>query len=87
MMGLLASHFSRSGDGVVREMLVLNVNFSFKLPVFAQQDILLQWRVSSVEWKVRLGGVLAQLDGNAAVAGAHASVIGRCSILVKEVLA
>lgn len=87
MMGLLATHFSRGGDGVKREMLCLNMNFAFKAPVFADQDIRLVWRVSSVEWKVRLNGVLAQLDGTAAVGVGHPAVISRGSILVKEVLA
>ena len=87
MMGLLATHFSRGGDGVKREMLCLNMNFAFKAPVFADQDILLVWRVSTVEWKSRLNGVLAQLDGTAAVGAGHPAVISRGSILVKEVLA
>jgi acyl dehydratase len=87
MMGILATHFSRSGDGVQREMLCLNMNFAFKQPVFADQDIRLQWRVSAVEWKSRLNGVLAQLDGSAAVASGHPAVVARGSILVKEVLA
>jgi len=87
MMGMLATHFSRSGDGVQREMLLLNMNFAFKAPIFADQDVRLQWRVSSVEWKSRLNGVLAQLDGMAAVAAGHPAVVGRGSILVKEVLA
>lgn len=86
MMGMLASHFSRSGDGVQREMLCLNMNFAFKAPVFADQDIRLEWRVSTVEWKARLNGVLAQLDGTASVRGGHPAVVARGSILVKEVL-
>ena len=87
MMGLLATHFSRKSDGVQREMLCLNMNFAFKAPVFADQDIKLEWRVSAVEWKARLNGVLAQLDGTAAAGAGHPAVVARGSILVKELLA
>ncbi len=84
LMGLLATHFSRNSDGVQREMLCLNMNFAFKAPVFADQELRLQWRVASVEWKTRLNGVLAQLDGSATVGVGHPAVIGRGTILVKE---
>ena len=87
MMGMLATHFSRGGDGVQREMLCLNMNFAFKAPVFADQEIRLQWRVANVEWKARLNGALAQLEGNASVGTNHPALIARGSILVKEVLA
>ena len=87
MMGMLATHFSRSDDGVQREMLCLNMNFAFKAPVFADQEIRLQWRVATVEWKSRLNGVLAQLDGSAGVNAAHPAVVARGAILVKEILA
>jgi acyl dehydratase len=83
MMGLLASHFSRNDDGVEREMLCLNVNFAFKQPVLAEQDVLLQWTVASAEWHNKLQGMLTQLDGTAIVEGHKPSVIGRATILVK----
>ena len=84
MMGLLATHFSRASDGLRREMLCLNFNFSFKLPVFADQDLLLNWKVASAEWNGKLGGVLAHLDGTATVVRSHPAVIARGTILVKE---
>lgn len=86
LMGLLATHFSRSDDGVAREMLCLNMNFSFKEPVFAERDLSLHWRVTHVEWKTRLGGMLAQLDGSASQRGSSIAVVARGTILVKSPL-
>lgn len=83
MMGLVASHFSRDDDGVARDMLSLNYNFAFKQPVFADQDLLIQWRVTSVEWNGRLGGMIGHLDGSAGVKGARPSVVGRGTVLVQ----
>ena len=83
LMGLLATHFSRSEDGLRREMLCLNVNFAFKHPVFADQDITLRWRVAGLEWKDRLGGFVVQLDGSAGVARAQPALVARGTILVK----
>jgi acyl dehydratase len=82
LMGLLATHFSRADDGVAREMLCLNMNFAFKHPVFADQEIVLQWRVSNAAWNAKLNGILAHLDGRAAVARAHPAVVARGTILV-----
>ena len=65
-----------------REMLCLNLNFAFKGPVFAEQDIVLRWRVTSVEPNAKLQGVLAQLDGIAAVARGKPLVVARGTILV-----
>jgi acyl dehydratase len=104
LMGLLATYFSRAAhadahahadantlaqlDGIEREMLCLNMNFAFKHPVFADQDIALQWRVASIDWKDALRGCLVQLDGSATVAADHAAdqvaVVARGTILVKE---
>jgi len=86
MMGLLASHFSRDDDGVAREMLALNVNFAFKQPVFAGQDLELVWTVSAAEWNSKLGGMLAHLDGGATRVGNETpSVVARATILVKHI--
>lgn len=83
MMGLVASHFSRSDDGLARELLCLNFNFSLKAPVFAEQDLLLHWRVTNVEWNGTLGGWLGHVDGWATVRNAHPCVVGRGTLLVK----
>ena len=85
MMGMLATYFSRADDGVPRQMLCLNMNFSFKSPVFADQDVTLTWQVSSLEWKAKLGGQLAQLDGAARIGAGKPLIIARGSILVSEV--
>ena len=83
MIGLVASHFSREDDGQGRELLCLNFNFAFKAPVFAEQELLLHWRVTSVEWNATLGGWLAHVDGRATVRNAHPCVVGRGTLLVK----
>ncbi len=87
MMGLLATHFSRDDDGIKREMLCLNMNFAFKGPVFADQDIVLQWRVATAEWNDRLHGLLVHLDGSASVAHAKPALVSRGTILVKDLAA
>jgi acyl dehydratase len=84
MMGLVATYFSRSDDGIAREMLCLNFNFSYKQPVFADEDIHIVWRVSAVSRNSKLGGMLAHLDGSAAASPTKPSVIGRGTILVKH---
>lgn len=85
LMGMLATHFSRNDDGVRREMLCLNMNFAFKGPVFADQDVTMQWKVAAVQWNSKLQGLLAHLDGGAAVSAAKPLVVARGTILVKEV--
>ena len=84
LMGFMASHFSRQDDGLRREMLCLNTNFAFKLPVFADQPLELFWRVQSAQWNNKLGGVLVQLDGHASVSAGRPCVVARATILVKE---
>jgi acyl dehydratase len=83
MIGLVASHFSRNADGLERELLCLNFNFAFKAPVFAEQELLLRWRVASVEWNESLGGWLFHADGRATVRNAHPCVVGRGTLLIK----
>ena len=82
LTGMLATHFSRSDDGLAREMLCLNMNFAFKGPVFAEQDIVLRWRVTNIEPSAKLNGLLAHLDGSAAVARGKPLVVARGTILL-----
>ena len=82
LMGMLATHYSRSDDGVARQMICLNMNFAFKAPVFAEQEIVLQWKVSSVTPNAKLKGLVGLLDGHASVARGKPSVIARGTILV-----
>jgi len=86
MMGFMATHFSRSDAAVKRELLCLNFNFSYKLPVFPERDLLLRWKVTSATWNSKLGGMLALLDGDATMRNSTPSVIGRGTILVKELV-
>jgi acyl dehydratase len=85
LMGMLATHYSRDTDGVKREMLCLNMNFAFKGPVFADQEVVLHWKVATAQWNSKLQGVLAHLDGAASVVEGKPLVIARGTILVKEV--
>ena len=82
LMGMLATHFSRSSDGVPREMLCLNMNFAFKAPVFAEQELQLGWRVMNIDASTRLGGLIGHLEGSAAVTRGKPAVVARGTILV-----
>lgn len=83
LMGLSASYFSRSDDGIKREMVGLNYNFAFKAPVYADEDIELTWRVVTVDWHTKLQGYLAQIEGLASTVRSGESLIARGTILVK----
>ena len=85
LMGMIASHFSRNADGVARQMLCLNMNFAFKAPVHAGQDVNLLWRVSTVSWNQSLNGMIAHLDGQAWVVRDTPAVIARGTMLVSRV--
>jgi acyl dehydratase len=84
LMGLVSSHFSQPLGDVARQVICLNFNFAYKRPVFADQDLLLQWHVSSVEWSERLGGAIAHLDGSAGVRGSAPCVVARGTVLVQH---
>ena len=84
LMGMLATHFSRNDDGLQREMLCLNMNFSFKAPVFADQDLRLSWHVAGVVWNSKLRGFLAHLEGGAWLDAAKPALIARGTILVQR---
>lgn len=81
MMGVVATHFSRRDDGVLREMLCLNFNFAFKAPIFAEQEILIHWRVATLERAERHAGWIGHLDGTASIAG-RPCVVSRGTVLV-----
>jgi len=84
LTGMLATYFSRNDDGVERRMLCLNMNFAFKAPVFAEQDVHLLWRVSAAEWNRSLKGMVVHLDGNARPPDGQPAVIARGTILVSH---
>lgn len=83
MMGLVATHFSRQGDGAPRELLCLNFNFAFKAPIQAGQEIDMRWTVSEVNHNQRLDGWIGQLNGTAACAGIDC-VVARGTVLVRQ---
>ncbi len=83
MSGLAATYFSREDDGIPRSMLCLHFNFAYREPIYAGSDVSLRWVVSSTEWNASLNGVIAQLEGKAAVASAIA-VIARGTVLVRR---
>lgn len=82
MMGLAASYFSRSDDGVAREMLCLNFDFAFKHPIHAEQDIEIRWRVHGIVKTTRQGAVIGHIEGEAHVGGRDC-VVGRGTVLVR----
>jgi len=82
MIGLISSHCAQSGGEEAREVLCLNFNFAFKAPVFADDPMLLKWKVSNIEWSDRLEGWIGHVDGTA-TAGERSCVIGRGTLLVK----
>lgn len=83
MMGLVATHFSRNDDGVDREMLCLNFNFSFQSPVFADRALTLSWRVTQVSANAKLRGWVGELSGEARMDDGRVCVLGRSTVLVK----
>jgi acyl dehydratase len=56
MMGLFASHFTRSNDGVPRLALGMQFDIKFKAPVRPDRDITMRWRVIERDWKPRRSG-------------------------------
>jgi hypothetical protein len=64
-------------------MLCLNLNFAFRQPVFAEQDLEITWTVARAEWNSKLAGMVGHVDGLAAVGRAPACVVARATILVK----
>ena len=84
MMGVLASHFSRDDDGLARELLCLNFNFSLKAPVFANQPMTLGWQVNHVSLNSKLGGLVGELSGEARRDDDSLCVVARCTVLVKH---
>lgn len=83
MMGVAATHFSRADDGVARELLCLDCQFSFPAPIFAADDVQIAWRVAEIERCTRRGGFIGRLEGEACVGG-RVCVSGRAVVLVRR---
>ncbi len=66
LMALTATHFAQPlGDGTPRNGLGMGFEIRFRNVVVADEDIDLQWTVTGLERKERLGGWLVHLDGHA----------------------
>ncbi|WP_428422058.1 MaoC family dehydratase [Methylibium sp.] len=83
MLGLATSHFTRPRGGPANEVLVLHVNFAFRSPVFADEDVALRWQVAELSWNGKLGGHVVLLNGEASTARARTALVARASLLVK----
>jgi acyl dehydratase len=75
MMGMFATHFTRSDDGVGRSALGMGFDIRFKAPVRPDDDIVVEWHVVERHFKPRLGGWIATVDGTARSAR-HGLLIG-----------
>ena len=66
LMAMTATHFAQPlADGTPRNGLGLGFDIRFRAVVLADEDIALRWTVTGVERKARLGGWVAQLEGEA----------------------
>ena len=84
LMGLATSHFSRNTDGFARQAVALNFNFSFKAPIFAEEEVALHWKVHQREWNTKLDGWVAHLEGAACTERAGTALVARAVLLVKS---
>lgn len=84
MTGLATSHFTRPRDGVATEVLVLHVNFAFRAPVFANEDVHLRWQVTEVSWNGRQQAHVIVLAGECSTERAKPALVARASLLVKQ---
>lgn len=84
MMGLATSHFARPRADVATEVLVLHVNFAFRAPVLANEDVHLRWQVTEVSWNSRQQSHVIVLVGECSTARAKPALVARASLLVKQ---
>jgi acyl dehydratase len=83
LMGLASNYFSRDDDGVSRQAVPLNFNFSFKGPMYADEDVTLRWTVNHREWSTKLDGWVVHADGVASTAKMGVTIVGRATLLIK----
>jgi acyl dehydratase len=83
LLGLVISRFAHGPDGRAREVLLLHVNFAFRAPIFANEDIQLSWDVAEVNWNAKLRGHVLMVEGGASTARARPALIARGTLLVK----
>ena len=77
LMGLTATHFSREA-----EMVELEFSFRFRAPVYADEDITLEWLVISVRDTSRGTGKLVDLRGRIRNAKGRTAVGAKGRVLV-----
>lgn len=82
-MGLTATHFSQPApDGRAREVLGMRFELGLRAPVFAGDELEIDWRVTTTHWKPRLNGWITELDGDAHTARGLV-LAGRATLLVR----
>ncbi len=60
---LLATHFSAPFNGQARAMLGLEFTFKYLLPVFADQNLHMRWRITEIVPKENMAGEIVVLEG------------------------
>jgi acyl dehydratase len=83
LVGLLVSHFTHDREPPAAEVLLLHVNFAFRNPIFANEEVRLHWRVDELAWNDKLGGHVLMLEGGASTARARPALVARATLLVK----
>lgn len=79
LIALTATHFSRLGD-----MVGLEFSVKFHRPVYADDTILLEWQVVSVEESAFLGGEVVDLRGRVSNSAREKVVSATGRVLVME---
>lgn len=79
LIALAATHFSRLGD-----MVGLEFSVKFHRPVYADDTILLEWQVVSVEESAFLGGEVVDLRGRVSNSAREKVVSATGRVLVME---
>jgi 3-hydroxybutyryl-CoA dehydratase len=79
LMGLTATHFSRSSA-----MVGLDFWFRFRRPVFVDETVRLEWLVIAVRPSPRLGGDVVELRGRLRNAAGETAVGAKGRVLVTD---
>ncbi len=65
MLGMFATHFTRSDDGIARASLGMQFDTRFAAPVRPDDDIVIAWHIVERTWKPRLVGWVVKVLGTA----------------------
>ena len=77
MMGLTATYFSQRGSTVG-----LGFEMRFRLPIYANETIYIDWEIVAVTYKESLGGDIVEIEGTLKNATGEIAVAARASLLV-----